>query len=53
MTESIIIDNGSNTCKAGFSEDDMPRVKIPTVLGKPSSLEENVKTDNDEDEELN
>jgi len=37
MTESIIIDNGTNSCKAGFSEDDMPRVEIPTVLGYPSS----------------
>jgi actin-related protein len=35
MTESIIIDNGTNTIKAGFSDDDMPRVVIPTVLGKP------------------
>lgn len=44
MTESIIIDNGSNTCKAGFSSDDMPRVEIPTVIGKPISLgEEDVK----------
>lgn len=34
--ESIIIDNGSNTCKAGFSDDDMPRVEIPTVYGSPS-----------------
>jgi len=37
MIESIIIDNGTNSCKAGFSEDDMPRVEIPTVLGFPSS----------------
>jgi actin len=37
MIESIIIDNGTSTCKAGFSEDDMPRVEIPTVLGFPSS----------------
>ena len=37
MSESIIIDNGTNTIKAGFSDDDMPRVVIPTVLGKPFS----------------
>lgn len=36
-TECIIIDNGTNTIKAGFSQDDMPRVVIPTVLGKPSN----------------
>lgn len=50
MSESIIIDNGSNTCKAGFSEDDMPRVEIPTVIGKQSSLgEENI----EHEDELN
>ncbi len=32
-----MIDNGTNSCKAGFSEDDMPRVEIRTVLGFPSS----------------
>lgn len=37
MTESIIIDNGTNTIKAGFSDDDMPRVIIPTVLGVPNT----------------
>jgi len=37
MIESIVIDNGTNSCKAGFSEEDMPRVEIPTVLGFPSA----------------
>ena len=37
MSETIIIDNGTNTIKAGFSDDDMPRVVIPTVLGSPFS----------------
>ena len=37
MTESIIIDNGTSTIKAGFSDDDMPIVVIPTVLGRPFS----------------
>lgn len=36
-TESIIIDNGTSTIKAGFSDDDMPRVVIPTVLGRPAN----------------
>ena len=36
-SESIIIDNGTNTMKAGFSDDDVPRVVIPTVLGRPAS----------------
>lgn len=48
--ESIIIDNGSYSCKAGFSQDDMPRVEIPTVLGKPSSLGKDIDYN---DEELN
>ena len=34
---SIIIDNGTYRCKAGYSYDDVPRVDIPTVLGFPSS----------------
>ena len=52
LTEAIVIDNGSYSCKAGFSEDDMPRVEIPTVLGKPSSLGEEENDDKD-DEDLN
>lgn len=54
--ESIVIDNGSYSCKAGFSEDDMPRVEIRTVLGKPTSLSEGAekdKMDKDDDEEMN
>ena len=50
MTESVIIDNGTNTIKAGFSDDDMPRVVIPTVLGKPFSNTGGVP---EEDEEIN
>ena len=37
MSESVIIVNGTNTIKAGFSDDDTPRVIIPTVLGRPTS----------------
>ena len=37
MENSIIIDNGTYRCKAGYSYDDVPRVDIPTVLGFPSS----------------
>ena len=36
---SVIIDNGTSTIKAGFSDDDMPRAVIPTVLGKPTSTQ--------------
>jgi len=39
LEEAIVIDNGSNTCKIGFSDDDMPR-EIPTVVGYPSDLDE-------------
>ena len=49
MTESIIIDNGTNTIKAGFSDDDMPRVVIPTVLGKPFSNTGGVPEEEEED----
>jgi actin-related protein len=51
--ETIIIDNGSFSCKAGFSEDDMPRVDIPTVIGYPinqgEELDANVNTDEQTD----
>jgi actin-related protein len=51
MSESIIIDNGTNTIKAGFSDDDMPRVVIPTVLGRPFSNTGQVVKENEDEEE--
>jgi actin len=50
MSETIIIDNGTNTIKAGFSDDDMPRVVIPTVLGKPASNSPANREDGEEEE---
>jgi actin-related protein len=50
--ETIIIDNGSFTCKAGFSEDDMPRVDIPTVVGYPTNYGEEVGTNTDEQTDI-
>ena len=32
---SVVIDNGSGNIKAGLSGEDAPRVKYPTVVGKP------------------
>lgn len=34
MTESIVIDNGSGMCKAGFSGEDGPKTSFPSVIGK-------------------
>ena len=51
MSESIIIDNGTNTIKAGFSDDDMPRVIIPSVLGRPTSNQGTV-ADEDKNDQL-
>jgi len=31
----IVIDNGSGMCKAGFSQDEYPRVVFPAVVGRP------------------
>mmetsp|Transcript_37382 Transcript_37382/g.76712 ORF Transcript_37382/g.76712 Transcript_37382/m.76712 type:complete len:376 (-) Transcript_37382:53-1180(-) len=31
----IVIDNGSGMVKAGFAEDDAPRVVFPTIIGRP------------------
>ena len=36
----IIIDNGSGCCKAGFNEEEMPKV-IPSYIGYPLSNEKN------------
>ena len=51
MNESVIIDNGTNTIKAGFSDDDMPRVVIPTVLGRPTSNTGVVEEEDDKNNE--
>ncbi|XP_033016695.1 actin, cytoplasmic 3-like [Lacerta agilis] len=32
---ALVIDNGSRTCKAGFSGEDAPRVVFPMVVGRP------------------
>ncbi|CAN8021756.1 unnamed protein product [Ixodes persulcatus] len=32
---TVIIDNGSGTCKAGFLSDDIPRVVFPSCVGTP------------------
>jgi actin-related protein len=33
--EVIVIDNGSGTIKAGFADEDDPRVLFPSVIGRP------------------
>ncbi|ETO06816.1 actin [Reticulomyxa filosa] len=33
--QSVVIDNGSGTIKAGFSGDNAPQVVFPTVIGRP------------------
>ncbi|KAF0990053.1 hypothetical protein HZS_3734 [Henneguya salminicola] len=32
---SIVVDNGSGMCKAGFSGDDLPRIAFPSLVGQP------------------
>jgi len=32
---AVVIDNGSDSCKAGFSGDDEPKSAIPSVVGRP------------------
>ncbi|CAO1436547.1 unnamed protein product [Diamesa serratosioi] len=32
---SIVIDNGSGMCKAGFAGDDAPRARFPSIVGRP------------------
>ncbi|CAG5129365.1 unnamed protein product [Candidula unifasciata] len=32
---ALVIDNGSEMCKAGFAGDDAPRVVFPSIVGRP------------------
>jgi actin beta/gamma 1 len=32
---AIVIDNGSDTCKAGLAGDDVPRAIFPCIVGRP------------------
>ena len=32
---SLVVDNGSGMCKAGFAGDDAPRSVFPSVVGRP------------------
>ncbi len=32
---TIVIDNGSSTCKAGFAGDDIPCAVFPSIVGRP------------------
>ena len=34
-TVSLVIDNGSGMCKAGFAGDDAPRSVFPSIVGRP------------------
>ncbi|KAG2383356.1 hypothetical protein C9374_004693 [Naegleria lovaniensis] len=33
--QSIVIDNGSGVCKAGFAGEDSPRCVVPSLVGRP------------------
>jgi actin len=33
---TLVIDNGSGMCKAGFSGDEAPRLVFPSVVGMPN-----------------
>ena len=33
--KAVVIDNGSGTCKVGFSADEEPKSSVPTVVGFP------------------
>lgn len=32
---SIVIDNGSCVCKMGYAGEDIPKCRVPTVIGRP------------------
>ncbi len=35
---TIVIDNGSGQCKAGFVGDDAPQLVFPSMVGKPQAV---------------
>ena len=35
---SLVIDNGSGSCKAGFTGDDVPKCVFPSVIGHPRAV---------------
>jgi actin-related protein len=36
-TSSLVVDNGSGMCKAGFAGDDAPRAVFPSIVGRPKT----------------
>ena len=32
---ALVVDNGSDMCKAGFSGDVAPRAVVPSIVGRP------------------
>ena len=32
--KSLVVDNGSGMCKAGFGGDDAPKIVFPSIVGK-------------------
>ena len=37
--ETLVIDNGSNMCKAGFAGDEAPRSVFPSIVGRPKYMQ--------------
>src|SRR6478752_2671171 len=33
--QTLVVDNGSGMCKAGFAGDDAPRAVFPSIVGRP------------------
>ena len=36
---TLVLDNGSGMCKAGFAGDDAPKIVFPSVIGRPCHQE--------------
>ena len=35
MSDVVVIDSGSGTCKAGFAGEDKPTAIVPSLIGRP------------------
>ena len=37
VISAVLIDNGSEMCKAGISGEDAPRASFPSIVGRPKN----------------
>jgi actin len=38
--QTLVLDNGSDMCKAGFADDEGPRSVFPSIVGRPNYVQQ-------------